>query len=167
MTTNTAPLLAPAPLVITVHGVPAPQGSKSAFALRKAGVYTGRVAIVEDAKHRTRPWRQLVTAAAVTAMAGAAPLAGPLAVSCVLTMPKPKSAPKRQRAWACKRPDRGKLERAIEDALTDAGVWGDDAQVVIWTGGKFYAGDGSRFGEYDVLDSPGAVIRIRQIGGTR
>jgi hypothetical protein len=37
-------------LSFTVHGTPAPQGSKSAFAIRKAGVYTGRVAVVNDNK---------------------------------------------------------------------------------------------------------------------
>jgi len=37
------------------------------------------------------------------------------------------------------RPDLDKLERAIGDALTDAGVWVDDGQVVNSHTQKWYA----------------------------
>jgi crossover junction endodeoxyribonuclease RusA len=37
------------------------------------------------------------------------------------------------------KPDRTKLLRALEDALTDAGVWRDDTQVVSGDVSKRYA----------------------------
>jgi len=37
----------PEPVTITVYGTPTPQGSKSGFAIKKDGQYTGRVAMVE------------------------------------------------------------------------------------------------------------------------
>mgnify|MGYP001584134830 FL=1 len=49
------------------------------------------------------------------------------------------------------KPDGSKLQRAVEDALTDAGVWGDDAQVCKWHGVKRYALVG---------ESPGVQITI-------
>ena len=48
-----------------------------------------------------------------------------------------------------------KLARSTEDALTDAGVWTDDARVVTLVSSKVFPGEGR-----DALPSPGAVIRI-------
>jgi len=50
--------------------------------------------------------------------------------------------------------DIDKLVRACLDALTDAGVWNDDSQVVGLTAIKVFAG------EVDSLDMPGAVIDV-------
>jgi len=50
-------------LTIDVLGTPAPQGSKKGFYNPKLG----RVQIVEDAKQKTRTWRQDVLTAAVDA----------------------------------------------------------------------------------------------------
>ena len=48
-------------------------------------------------------------------------------------------------------PDIDKLERAVLDAMTIAGVWGDDSQVVSGTRGKRYADE----------CAPGVRITIR------
>lgn len=104
-------------------GVPAPQGSKAA----KGRTATGRI-IMAEASKRVAPWRATVTAAAV----GAGPcLDGPLAVAMVLTVPRPRSARKADRIPP-RTPDLSKLARAVEDAITDAGLWADDARVALY-----------------------------------
>lgn len=140
---------------IIVFGTPAPQGSKS-----YKGMFTGRdgrqhAKLVESSK-KVRPWRQDVVAAAIDARAGAATLDGPLVCSMVFTLPKPNSAPKSKRSWACKKPDLSKLVRSTEDALVTAGVIADDARIVEFSRiAKVYPGDGR-----DALGSPGCVIEI-------
>ena len=51
--------------------------------------------------------------------------------------------------------DSDKYARAINDALTDAAVWIDDAQAVETVCRKVYVDSG-----LDALDTPGAVIRL-------
>jgi Holliday junction resolvase RusA-like endonuclease len=55
-------------------------------------------------------------------------------------------------------PDLSKLVRAVEDALTDAGVWKDDAQVTDTSSRKTYAGTG-----FGALGGPGAAIAVTEI----
>lgn len=138
-------------LTITAYGLPAPQGSKR---------HVGRGILIESSKH-LKPWREAVKTAARDALVPMppmywAPLDEPLAVSMVFTMPKPVSAPKRRRTWPMRTPDLSKLIRSTEDALTDAGIWRDDARVVRYRDTyKAYPGE-----EPLTLESPGVVIRI-------
>jgi Holliday junction resolvase RusA-like endonuclease len=157
---------------ITVYGAPAPQGSKR---------HVGGGVMIESSK-KVKPWRQDVKAAALTALEldGATigttqlhrpPLDGPLSVSMVFTVrDRPASKPgwwPTGLRWAktlmwrpASTPDLSKLLRSTEDALTDAGVWRDDARVVEYRRlAKHYAGDGAP----DVLDVAGCVIRIWQL----
>lgn len=145
---------------VTVHGSPAPQGSKSF-----KGFAGGRARLVESSKH-VKPWRDAVRADALlarnawTAEHGRwEPLDGPLVVAMTFTLPKPAAAPKRRRIWPMRMPDVSKLARSTEDAFTDAGIWKDDARVVgydrLW---KVYPGEG-----VDALDSPGAVIHVYRL----
>jgi crossover junction endodeoxyribonuclease RusA len=149
---------------ITVYGSPAPQGSKSFKGFTRAG----RAILAESSKH-VRPWRDAVRADALlvrntlsVAYGSWKPLDEPLAVEMVFTVPKPSAAPKRRRTWPMRMPDLSKLCRATEDALTDAGIWRDDARVVgydkLW---KVYPGE-----DVDALEAPGAVIRIYRIAET-
>lgn len=134
-------------LEITVHGTPAPQGSKRGF------VKGGRAVLVDDNKGPLRDWRHDVTAAAVAARGeGWEPISGPVGLEVYFTFRRPRghfgtgrnagkirlSAPPRPAVA----PDLSKLIRAVEDALTDAGVWRDDALVVAISAGKFYDGHG-------------------------
>ncbi|MGH9249435.1 MAG: RusA family crossover junction endodeoxyribonuclease, partial [Acidimicrobiales bacterium] len=85
------------------------------------------------------------------------PMTGPVAVALRFTLRRPASAPKRRRTWpiGARSGDIDKLQRAILDALTDVGVWKDDAQVVHVDAGKDYQGaDG-------YLDRPGVTITVR------
>ena len=132
-----------------VYGQPAPQGSKSFV-----GVHNGRGVMVESSQ-KVKPWRQDVKDAAVQAMEGREPFDGPLMAVMVFTLPKPTGAPKTRRTWPNKKPDLSKLVRSTEDALTDAGLWVDDARVVELVVKKAYPGE-----EPDALSSPGAVVRV-------
>jgi len=46
------------PITLFIPGIPAPGGSKRGFAIRKGGVLTGRVAMVDAGGQRTKDWRQ-------------------------------------------------------------------------------------------------------------
>lgn len=144
------------PIVIKVYGMPGPQGSK-----RFMGVHGGKGVMVESSA-KVKPWREAVKWAAREALAKAgmsAPLDGPLRVTLTFTLPKPKSAPKTRPTYPDRKPDGSKLQRSTEDALTDAGVWADDARVVEWIGAKRYPGEGR-----GALEAPGVWIEIEVIG---
>lgn len=136
---------------IVAYGRPAPQGSKSFKGLSRSGH-----AIMVESSKRVKPWRQIVHAAAVTARAGGSPIRGPVRVRMVFTLPKPKSAPKTRRTYPDRMPDLSKLARSTEDALTDAGVWEDDARVIDYERlAKVFPGE-----DPESLESPGVVIEI-------
>lgn len=136
---------------IVVFGTPGPQGSKKYVGQSKSG----RGIMVESSK-KVKPWREAVHAAALAARAGAAPLDGPLVARMVFTLPKPASAPKTRRTWADKKPDASKLVRSTEDALTNAGIWRDDARVVEYTRvAKVFPGE-----DPEALEAPGVRIVI-------
>lgn len=141
-------------IVIVVYGTPAPQGSKSFKGLAKSGR-----AILVESSQKVRPWRQDVKLAAqqVRADLGLPVLDEPLLVRMTFTLPKPVSAPKRRRVYPSKLPDLSKLVRSTEDALTDAGIWRDDARVIECAAAKRYPGEGQ-----DALDAPGCVIEIER-----
>jgi Holliday junction resolvase RusA-like endonuclease len=124
----------------TVHGKPEPAGSKRGF------VRGGRV-VVTDANVKSRPWKALVTDAAIQAMTVRhssfdvefdslrEPLEGPLSVQFLFHVARPKghqgakglrpSAP----PYPITRPDLLKLARGVEDALTGI-VYHDDSQII-------------------------------------
>ena len=142
---------------ITVYALPAPQGSKRFVGHAK----NGRGIMIESSK-RVRPWREAVKWAALDVMRrdghytlpGGEFMTGPIRVEMIFTLPKPKSAPK-SRKLADRKPDLSKLVRSTEDALTDAGVWEDDARIVECIAAKVFPGEHALS-----LPVPGASIRI-------
>ncbi len=140
------------PIEIRVYGMPAPQGSKR---------HVGRGIMIESSR-KVKPWREAVKwAAASTKLyrcGSGARVRGAVDVEMVFTLPKPKSAPKTRRTWPDRKPDLSKLVRSTEDALTDAGVWEDDARIVRCVASKVFPGE-----HVDALNTPGAVIRISSI----
>lgn len=143
-------------LVITVRGIPAPQGSKTRMA---------HGGLVESSK-KVPAWREAVRHTTVGVM-GEGIWSPPLAafVTITFTLARPslhyrtgkhahllkEGAP----AHPVGRPDIDKLCRAVLDALTDAGAITDDARVVGLCAEKAYPG-----GAADALDAPGAVIVV-------
>ncbi len=148
-------------MTITVYGQPAPQGSKRFVGHAKSG----RGILIESSK-AVKPWREAVKHAAIDEVIGKGNnwdgvngmrFYGPVVVYMIFTVPKPKSAPKGRRTWPDRKPDLSKLVRSTEDALTDAGVWEDDARIIRCVASKVYPGEGA-----DALNTPGAVIRIER-----
>lgn len=124
-------------LEFEVIGLPSPQGSKRAFVNK----HTGRAAIVDVNAPALRDWRSAIRQAAVDAMGDTpAPYyAGAVAVRLSFRFPRPASV---KRVWPSVAPDVDKIARAALDALTQAGVWEDDARVVQLLAQKVYADRG-------------------------
>ncbi len=141
-------------MTITVYGTPAPKGSKRFVGVAK----TGRGILVESSA-KVRPWAEAVKCEVRTMSAWEKmDTEGPVSVHVVFTLRKPQSAPKRIRTWPDRKPDIDKLCRSTIDALTDAGVWEDDARVVRLVATKCYPGEGT-----DALHIPGCVIHISEV----
>ncbi len=143
-------------MTITVYGTPGPQGSK-----RFVGMKGGKGIMIESSK-AVKPWREAVKLAALEVLEqdslsierhcnGAIP--GAISMEIIFTLKKPKSAPRNRKIWPDKKPDLSKLVRSTEDALSDAGVWEDDARVVSCYARKVFPGEGTH-----ALHTPGAVI---------
>lgn len=131
----------------TVYGRPAPQGSKRPVGRRNNGS-----AIMIEMSGYVKPWREAVKAAALQAYTG------PMIETAVLlnvtfTLKAPAKMPK-GRIWPTTTPDLSKMIRSTEDAITDAGVWRDDALVVACLARKLYPG------QRGALDRSGAHIMI-------
>lgn len=150
--------------MLTVHvaGTPVPQGSKRAF----VNQHTGRANVVDDNKAKLRTWRDDVRAAVYDVMYRThwtrieRPSGVSLGIRFHVDRPaghygtgrnarvvKP-SAP----ANPTTKPDLDKLVRAILDALTSAGVYADDSQVVAIATWKVYTAPGG--------PSSGATINV-------
>lgn len=136
---------------IVVYGVPAPQGSKNGGFSAK----TGKTFVYEQNSKTQRSWRQDVIAAAVAFREAHnwVTLDGPVEVFIQFRLPRPASVKIAKRPWPCVRPDADKLVRNTADALTQAAIYRDDAQIINLSVQKRYATD-------DPDGGPGAVIRV-------
>lgn len=122
-----------------VIGKPAPAGSKRGF------VVGGRV-VLTDASKATKPWQALVQSVALDVMGDAPPLEGPLRADLTFVERRPKShfrtsgelnAEGERKRFPVKAPDRLKLARAVEDALSGV-VYRDDSQLIAGETRKQY-----------------------------
>jgi len=115
-------------LLIEVHGEPASQGSHS--------VINGRIVQVNSSKHKK--WRNAVVFAALDVLPPDwVPINEPVELSIVFYLPRPKTV--QDREWPSVMPDLDKLIRAVADSLTTAGVYSDDARIVVIHAQKRYA----------------------------
>ena len=148
-------------IAIRVHGVPIPQGSKTANSFGR-GVRDANAA-------KLKPWREHVTGTARDATRYHDTIHGPVRVWVRFTFERPpshygsgrnahlvKDSAPRFAGRACG--DLDKLQRAIFDALTDAQVWHDDTQVVDVRARKFYAGEDDL-----ALDQAGVDIILEEL----
>jgi Holliday junction resolvase RusA-like endonuclease len=136
---------------MTVHGDPAPQGSKRALRSKHA---KGRIQLVESSK-KVKPWREAVDAEARRLARIAGCFDGPLAVRFEFHLAPPQRTKKG--ALPFRKPDLSKLIRSTEDALTTAGLIADDARIVRLRAEKVYvAADG-------LLDRPGVIIEVWKV----
>lgn len=137
--------------VLTVFGVPCPQGSKS----------KGRYGNLYESSRGLPAWRKQVTDEAFIGRRGKAPMfAGPVELELFFTIPKPKSRPRISRCD--RKPDLDKLCRAVMDSMTQAGIWKDDSKVVKLTAEKTYPADKLNLqSSFNVLERPGVFIVVR------
>jgi crossover junction endodeoxyribonuclease RusA len=116
-------------LELYVLGIPAPQGSKR---------HVGNGRMIEASK-KVKPWREAVHRSVQEVIGGNPnfkPFGGPLRITVTFYLPKPSTI---RRMLPTVPPDLDKLDRGLLDALTIAGVWEDDAQVVEIVSAKRYA----------------------------
>jgi crossover junction endodeoxyribonuclease RusA len=143
-----------------VAGKPQPRGSKRAFPFKRKN---GKLGVaVSDMNPNSKDWMGSIAQAAQAAMDGQPPIIGPVSVSLQFIMPRPashhvggkKDRPLKPTApdYHTIKPDRGKLARAVEDALT-AIVYADDAQAAAGPIEKIY---GQR---------PGVNIYVTELNG--
>ena len=135
-------------LAIDVTGKPQTQGSTKAYV-------RGGHAVITSANTNLRPWRDAVRFAAADSLHPShVPYEGPVEVRIRFRMRMPASAPKKRRTWpiGARSGDLDKLARAVLDALTDAGIWRDDSQVIRLHAGKDYTDA-----------APGAYITVHTI----
>jgi Holliday junction resolvase RusA-like endonuclease len=123
-------------VVLDVVGVPAPQGSKTAFKnptggrpiLREGGSQTGF--------QKLKDWRHAVsdTAARWTRENGSPPpIAAAASIDVTFYFVRPKSYPKKASCWKTTKPDVDKLLRSTLDALVTGGVIAADQLVAAVT----------------------------------
>lgn len=116
-------------MFIDVVGIPAPQGSKKSI---------GNNRFVETSK-KLPAWRKAVKEAALQVMQTEQKIEGPVYLEAIFYLFRPKTVSRQSRQYPTVTPDSSKLLRAVEDSLTDAGVWIDDSYVIETHVLKFYA----------------------------
>jgi Holliday junction resolvase RusA-like endonuclease len=134
---------------IFVPGIPQSRGSKRAFPFKKKNGGLG--VAVSDNNPKSKDWMACIAHAAHEAMLPTCyygcPLSGPIGLHIKFVMPRPKAhfgtgknasvlkpnAPH----YHTSKPDRGKLARAVEDALTQI-CYIDDSQVCCGPVEKVY-----------------------------
>ena len=136
---------------IRANGTPIPQGSKVAG---KAA--NGRI-FIRDANPGLKAWRDNVAQAVWRTMNEREfiidPLKGPVQLHVWFYFEKPKSN-RTYRPTSRQVGDLDKLLRAVCDAITDAGGYDDDSQVVSISGEKLWADQETR---------PGVVIHLLEM----
>jgi Holliday junction resolvase RusA-like endonuclease len=139
-----------------VYGTPKPQGSKR---------HVGNGVMIESGGEALRTWREDVKLAALAERELLdESLIGPIDVRIYFHLRRPASHFRTGRnahllragapAYPYRKPDIDKLLRSTLDAITSAGLWGDDAQAVHVSMSKTYC-------QPDVAE--GATIRIAQM----
>jgi crossover junction endodeoxyribonuclease RusA len=137
-----------------VVGIPVTQGSKRAVMRGK------RAGMIDANDAKLRPWRDAVRSTVVDALGpDSTATTGPVRVVLAFALPRPASAPKTRRTWpmGARSGDVDKLARAVLDALTDAAVWHDDAQVLDLHVLKDYPGP------HIEQNTPGVLIAVYRI----
>lgn len=132
----------------TVDGAPVPQGS-----MRARLSSSGQLYVHDSQAHKLRAWRREIRDAA-RAHAATPLLQAKVKLRLMFRVPCPRTRPELAGAWCGTKPDTSKLARAVEDALVDAHLIVDDAQVVVLTAGKRYANPPHTFPGVDITVEP-------------
>lgn len=127
---------------LVIPGTPVPKARpRTVIQGGRAHTYTPR---------KTRQWEETVRAVAMLHRPPA-PYEGPLAVTMVFYLPKPKSS---KRRWPSVKPDLDNLIKACSDALNGV-IWRDDSQIVKQTCEKRYGDHGDSRVEIEIEELEG------------
>ena len=143
-------------------GVPIPQGSKRIG----RNPATKRPILLDDNDDVLKPWRELVAHYARQAARGVEKFDCPVSLGLTFYMPRPAGHYKQDGTlkasapvWPAVKPDADKLERAVCDAITAAGVWADDSRVVVVHKVKRYAAEPHQAGVQVLISAmPGEEV---------
>jgi Holliday junction resolvase RusA-like endonuclease len=141
-------------LSLFIPGIPAPQGSHTAFVSKHNGL-----ASLKESSRRTKPWRKLVAeavAAHIEAVGWVRLDDCAIEARVTFYFPRPKAAKNRPYPHKVGPGDIDKLQRALFDGLTVGGAWGDDSQLCRLFVDKAYAKP-----EYD--EEPGARVELWRV----
>lgn len=120
---------------VWVDGIPAPQGSKV------VGLTKGGKPFVRESSKRLARWRQDVEVAVKAKMLSIAPWPSwqwDGAIRANFEFYFPITGDHKDGDLKISAPDLSKLQRAVEDSITDAGLWTDDARLVQAKACKYY-----------------------------
>ena len=84
------------------------------------------------------------------------PFIGPVCLRCEFIHQRPKAMKGTEREWKTTRPDLDNLIKSVKDAISAAGGWGDDSQVVVLFSHDLYAAKG---------EAPHTNVYIEEISG--
>ena len=134
-----------------VNGIPKAQPRPRAFARGgRARVYDPSTA---------EGWKGQI-AMAMKSMRPSIPIDNPVEMQVDFYLPRPQRLMKAKDPGGViphtAKPDIDNLLKAVMDCITQIGVWKDDTQVAKITSTKYY---------HAKIGRPGALIRIREIGG--
>lgn len=141
-------------------GIPIYRGSQA----RGTREFTGRVNVVDKNHKAVKAWRESVFGAA---RPGGVPLLSPglsdaVVLRLLFSLNRPKSVSAKSRPYPIVKPDVDNLSKGTIDAITQSGIWRDDALLVSVILSKAYTGhfhiDGT-----PALEIPGCVIEIYRI----
>ncbi|TAM65347.1 MAG: RusA family crossover junction endodeoxyribonuclease [Microbacteriaceae bacterium] len=125
---------APVLIELVALGVPAPQGNKTSYPVRRGRLGRIGVAVVEGRTKKAREnhahWRMLVALSAqewLQAHPAFTPIDDAVYCGALFILPRPTSLPKRH-TLPTRRPDLSKLLRSIEDSLTGL-IYTDDSRI--------------------------------------
>lgn len=131
-------------------GVPGAKGSKSFKGMGKRANGTAFARLVESSK-KVKPWEEAVCRALFPRQP-VEKFRGAVHLELEFLFARPPSHGKQHPpAWNKLTGDADKLARSTLDALTRAGVWDDDSQVIRLTASKRYCNAG---------EAPGCLIRV-------
>ncbi|MFF1298210.1 MULTISPECIES: RusA family crossover junction endodeoxyribonuclease [unclassified Streptomyces] len=159
---------------IVVYGTPAGQGQISFLGKGRGARHTNekwlkpwRRAVIQAARdatgaHGYTDWNGICLTCRVDKKQHGLHANVPTRVDITVTVPKPKTAPKRRRTWPITRysTDIDHHARAVLDSLSESGVIKDDSQIVDLGIRKVYPGE-----HPDALPEPGAIIRLYTLPG--
>lgn len=141
-----------------VEGEPGTKGSVRAFAVRSKTARSGFRGVVTNDSKKAKPWAKLISVAAKKAMRKQEPLQSKVCVAITFYLQRPKGHFRKNGAlkpgaprYVATKPDGDKLVRCAWDALTGV-VFGDDCQIVAWSGQKLYSNDGHIGAEFRITE---------------